>query len=149
MPELRRLAVIADNPTLCAEFYRNVFEIENVGAAKEAVFLSDGNFNLALVPAEEGATLGLGYLGFQMARLESIERKLALIRYTGRVIETHTDPEIEYEIQDPDGNRIGLCKPVPRAEPNVRIEFRSRNIVSAIPKAMASISRKKGGNVES
>jgi hypothetical protein len=30
MPELRRLAVIAEDPARLAEFYRNVFELENI-----------------------------------------------------------------------------------------------------------------------
>ncbi len=64
MPELRRLAVVAENPARLAEFYRDVFDLKNIGAAKGAVFLSDGNFNLALVPAEESTTPRIRLLGF-------------------------------------------------------------------------------------
>ena len=110
MPELRRLAVVAENPARLAEFYRDVFELADVGAVKGSVFLSDGSFNVALLPANDGPPAGLSYLGFQMARLESIEKKLALVHYSGRIAEPYGDPEIEYEIQDPDSNRIGLCK---------------------------------------
>lgn len=110
MPELRRLAVAAENPARLAEFYRAVFGLAEVGAANGSVFLSDGSFNLALIPASESPCEGLSYIGFQMARLESIEKKLALVHYTGSIAEPCGDAEIEYEIQDPDGNRIGLCK---------------------------------------
>jgi catechol-2,3-dioxygenase len=110
MPELRRLAIAAKNPGRLAEFYRAVFELESIGAEKGALFLSEGTFNLALIPAGEETTSGFSYLGFQMARLESIQKKLALTQYTGPVVETHADPAIEYEIEDPDGNVIGLCK---------------------------------------
>jgi catechol-2,3-dioxygenase len=110
MPELRRLAIAAENPARLAEFYCDVFELEKVGAEKDAIFLSEGSFNLALLPAAEGTPSGFSYLGFQMARLESIEKKLALTQYTGRIVEANADPDIEYEIKDPDGTRLGLCK---------------------------------------
>jgi catechol 2,3-dioxygenase-like lactoylglutathione lyase family enzyme len=110
MPELRRLAVAAQNPARLVEFYRTVFGLAEVGAANGSVFLSDGDFNLALIPASDSPREGLSYIAFQMARLESIEKKLALVQYAGGITETRGDPEIEYGIQDPDGNRIGLCK---------------------------------------
>lgn len=110
MPELRRLAIAAENPARLAEFYRDVFDLESIGADRGAVFLSEGRFNLALVPASERRTSGFAYLGFQMARMESMQKKLALAQYASAVVETRADPDIEYEIQDPDGNVIGLCK---------------------------------------
>jgi len=110
MPELRRLAVVAANPVRLAEFYREVVELADIGAANGSVFLSDRDFNLALLAANGVATKGLSYIGFQMARLEAVEKKLGLVHYTGTIAEPNRDAEIEYEIQDPDGNRIGLCK---------------------------------------
>ncbi len=110
MPELRRLAVAAQNPAGLAEFYHSVFGLAEVSATNGSFFLSDGSFNLALVPASESQPEGLRYIGFQMARLESLEKKLALIHYSGGIVESCGDAEIEYEIQDPDGNKIGLCK---------------------------------------
>jgi catechol-2,3-dioxygenase len=110
VPELRRLAIAAENPARVAEFYRDVFDLESIGADTAAVYLSEGRFNLALVPACEGRASGFTYLGFQMARMESIQKKLAISQYAGAVVETQADPDIEYEIRDPDGNVIGLCK---------------------------------------
>ena len=49
-------------------------------------------------------------LGFQMARFESIEKKRALAHYAGRVVEANADPEIEYEIQGPEGNGIDISE---------------------------------------
>jgi catechol 2,3-dioxygenase-like lactoylglutathione lyase family enzyme len=110
MPELRRLAITAENPSRLADFYRQVFAMDSVGGDNGVACMSDGEFNLALVPATQAQTCGFSYLGFQMARLESIEKKLALVKYHGPVIEENGDPDIDHEIQDPDGNRIGLCK---------------------------------------
>lgn len=74
MPELRRLAMAAESPDRLAEFYHDVFDLENIGTEKGAIFLFEGDFNLALLPVREGTTPGFSDLGFQMARLESIEK---------------------------------------------------------------------------
>ncbi len=58
MPELRRLAIVAANPVRLAEFYRDVFELADIGAANGSVFLSDGSFNLALLAANGSAPKG-------------------------------------------------------------------------------------------
>ena len=54
MPQLRQLVIAAEDPGRLAGFYQEVFELEKIEEAKGAVFLSDGVFNLALVP-EAGA----------------------------------------------------------------------------------------------
>ena len=50
MPQLRQLVIAAEDPGRLAAFYQEVFELEKIEEAKGAVFLSDGAFNLALVP---------------------------------------------------------------------------------------------------
>jgi predicted enzyme related to lactoylglutathione lyase len=50
MAQLRRLAIAAEDPARLAAFYQEVFELERIGDEEEAVFLSDGSFNLALLP---------------------------------------------------------------------------------------------------
>lgn len=55
MPQLRRLAITAENPVKLAAFYREVFELDQIGAEGGAVYLSDGIFNLALLPETGGA----------------------------------------------------------------------------------------------
>jgi Glyoxalase/Bleomycin resistance protein/Dioxygenase superfamily len=54
MPQLRRLAIAAEDPAKLAAFYQEVFELDQIGQVEGAVFLSDGTFNLALLPAREG-----------------------------------------------------------------------------------------------
>lgn len=109
MPELRRLAIAAEDPKRLAAFYRAVFDLEQIGDEAGAVFLSDGVFNLAFLPARMSAARGLTYLGFQTAPVESIQTKLAQTDQ-GRSVQPSASPGIEYEVQDPDGNRIGLCE---------------------------------------
>jgi catechol 2,3-dioxygenase-like lactoylglutathione lyase family enzyme len=111
MPQLRRLGIAGEDPAKLAGFYEKVFDLETLGEDKGGVFLSDGAFSLALLPATEGGPRGLSYLGFDTARIESLERKLA---HSGpgepKIIDCEPTAGIEYEIRDPDGNAVGLCK---------------------------------------
>src|SRR5262245_26207020 len=111
MPQLRRLAIAAEDPARLAAFYQEVFELERIGDEEEAIFLSDGSFNLALLPTREGRSRGLSGLGFGTARLQSIQKKLARTAEVDRsLVECDANPGIECEMRDPDGNAIGLCE---------------------------------------
>jgi len=111
MPELRRLGIAAENPGQLAAFYQEVFDLEKIDEQDGAVFLSDGAFNLALTPVREGVEPGLHYLGFEAARGEIIKEKVANTEHAARIKSWPVqDPDIEYEIRDPDGNVIGLNK---------------------------------------
>ena len=111
MPQLRRLAIAAEDPARLAAFYQEVFELERIGDEEEAIFLSDGSFNLALLPTREGRSRGLSGLGFETARLESIQKKLARTAEVDRsLVECDANTGIECEMLDPDGNVIGLCE---------------------------------------
>ena len=57
MHQLRRLAITAENPVKLAAFYREVFELDQIGGAAGAIFLSDGTFNLALLPETGDAAM--------------------------------------------------------------------------------------------
>ena len=111
MPELRRLAIGAEDPGALAAFYREVFDLEKIDEQNGAVFLSDGIFNLALVPVSDGVEAGLRYLGFEAARGEIIKEKVANTEHAKRIKSWPVeDRDIEYEMRDPDGNVIGLNK---------------------------------------
>lgn len=111
MPELRRLGIVAENPARLAYFYRKTFDLEEIGEEDGALFLSDGDFNLAFIPRREGALPGLTNLGFQMARVESIEKRLPYGQDGNQAdIQPVAALAIDHELRDPDGNRIGLCR---------------------------------------
>jgi catechol 2,3-dioxygenase-like lactoylglutathione lyase family enzyme len=111
MPQLRRLAISAEDPAKLAAFYQEVFELDPIGEGGGAVFLSDGTFNLALVAQTDSRETGLNGLGFETARVESIRLKLARIADAdASLVERGASTGIEYEMRDPDGNLIGLCK---------------------------------------
>lgn len=111
MPQLRRLAIAAEDPAKLAAFYQEVFELDRMGAEGGAVFLSDGTFNLALLPRTSGMATGLQGLGFEAAGVESIRIKLARNANADQNLsERNANTGVEYEMRDPDGNVIGLCK---------------------------------------
>jgi catechol 2,3-dioxygenase-like lactoylglutathione lyase family enzyme len=110
MPELRRLGIAAADPRRLAAFYQEVFELENIGEEKGTIVLSDGTFNLALAAAGDSDPRGFRYIGFQTARIESMEKRFAANEKALLIADSDLGPEIEHEIRDPDGNLVGLCK---------------------------------------
>jgi catechol 2,3-dioxygenase-like lactoylglutathione lyase family enzyme len=111
MPQLRRLAIAAEDPAKLAVFYQEVFELDKIGDEEEAVLLSDGSFNLALLPVRKGRARGLRGLGFETVRVESIKKKLARNTEGDQsLVECDAHAGTEYEMRDPDGNVIGLCQ---------------------------------------
>ena len=51
MPKLHRLTIVTLDPERLAGFYEQVFEMRRVPNPKgEAIYLSDGYFNLTLIP---------------------------------------------------------------------------------------------------
>lgn len=111
MPQLRQLMIAAENPAQLAEFYRQVFELEKIEETKEAVFLSDGVFSLALVREPETDKQGLRQLSFETVRVESLGKKLSRIGGAESdlaAIDSVTG--VEFELHDPDGNRVGICR---------------------------------------
>jgi catechol 2,3-dioxygenase-like lactoylglutathione lyase family enzyme len=110
MPHLRQLAIVAESTAGLEAFYRDVFDLEKIGEVKGAVFLSDGSFNLALLPEQKDRARGFCYMGFETARVESIRKRLAQSADgPASPVESTTDSGIDHEMRDPDGNLIGLC----------------------------------------
>ena len=111
MPQLRQLVIGAENPARLGDFYRDVFELDKIDEAKGALFLSDGIFNLALVPEPEPARQGLRHLSFDTVRIETIGKKLARVGMAeSEVTEVEAITGVEYELRDPDGNTVGICR---------------------------------------
>ena len=84
MPKLRRLTIVTLDPERLARFYEQVFEMRRVPNLKgEAIYLSDGYFNLTLIPNRaEGKPSGLNHIGFDVAP-DEVERLLARFEKCG------------------------------------------------------------------
>lgn len=69
MGKLRHLAIASNDPAKTAEFYKEVFEFKEVGKGADrlgdAIFLSDGTLNIAIVKFKGVDQLGRGldYVG--------------------------------------------------------------------------------------
>jgi catechol 2,3-dioxygenase-like lactoylglutathione lyase family enzyme len=111
MPQLRQVMIAAENPAQLSTFYRDVFELDQIEEAKGAVFLSDGIFNLALVPEADQNRQGIRHIGFDTVRVESLGKKLAQSDIDpASLVSVQSLSGIEFELKDPDGNLIGICR---------------------------------------
>lgn len=111
MPQLRQLVIAAEDPSSLAGFYQSVFELDKIDELKGLVFLSDGVFNLALVPEADPQKQGFKHLSFDTVRVESIGKKLAQVNIPEtELVAVQSLTGVEYELRDPDGNTIGICR---------------------------------------
>lgn len=109
MPRLRQLVIAAEDPGKLAKFYQEVFDLEKIDESEGALFLSDGTFNLGLLPESDPEKCGFRHLGFDTARVESIRKKLAHVEMAESAIsEVRSAAAIDHEFKDPDGNLIGI-----------------------------------------
>src|SRR6185436_12585563 len=115
MPQLRQLVIAAEDPGRLAAFYQEVFELEKIEEAKGAVFLSDGAFNLALVPEAEPHKQGLRHLSFETVRVESLGKKLVQAgAQESELIQVDTITGVEYEQRPVPIRHIALYTPDPQ-----------------------------------
>ena len=111
MSQLRQLVIAAEDPDNLAGFYQDVFELEKIDQSQGAIFLSDGTFNLGLLPEADPTKLGFRHLGFDTTRAESIRIKLAhLAMADGDLHEVNSLAGIDHELSDPDGNTVGISR---------------------------------------
>ena len=111
MSQLRQLVIAAAEPSRLAGFYQEVFELDKIDESQGAVFLSDGIFNLALLPEADPEKRGLRHLGFDTTRAESIRIKLANLNLADSDLqEVSSVAGIDHELRDPDGNLVGISR---------------------------------------
>ena len=83
MAQIKHIAIRTHDVAKTAAFYKEAFDLQQVGAGKNGIYLTDGRLNLAILslrPAMEGETMKLGvdHIGFEVddvnaavARVES------------------------------------------------------------------------------
>src|SRR4030095_8314328 len=80
MPKIKHLAIRTEDTGKLAEFYMNVFEMQMLHKGKDeggAIFLTDGYFNLAILPNhEQNAPNGLYHFGFEVENGEKIVERI-------------------------------------------------------------------------
>ena len=115
MAKLRHLGIRTEDTGKLASFYVDVFDMKVIHKSKEeggTIFLSDGYFNLAIIPnKDQNATNGLYHFGFEVESGEAIVEKMKKInpnklpkpRPNGR-------PYAETRGSDPDGNYFDISE---------------------------------------
>jgi catechol-2,3-dioxygenase len=115
MAQIRHLAIKTENPAKLAKFYKEVFGLEELHRPRGAdgpVYLTDGYFNLAILPnADQQSRSGLYHFGFLVENAEAVVNKIQKLdpakaprpRPKGR-------PYAELRSSDPDGNFFDISE---------------------------------------
>lgn len=120
METIRHMANCTNNNRRLARFYRLIFDMEEVWNEEQnspyAFYVTDGYFNLNCLQihqnlAEKKRNVGINHFGFQISRLQEIEKKLADLSPPIRLAKRPNDGRYtEVRIQDPDGNGVDLAE---------------------------------------
>lgn len=75
MAKIRHIAIRAEDTAKLAEFYKKGFGLKEVGRGNvtngvQAIYLSDGYINVALLPARGGQRQGLDHFGFEVENID-------------------------------------------------------------------------------
>ena len=129
MPKIRHLAIRTEDVGKLASFYMDVFDMQVLHKDKReggAIFLTDGYFNLAILPNHEqnapnggdgngdGVFVdinGLYHFGFEVESGEAIVEKMKKLNYP-KLPKPRPDgrPYAEVRGSDPDGNYFDISE---------------------------------------
>ena len=122
MAKIRHLALHTERIPELAEFYKQTFDMKEVHRGQlrdgvQAIYLSDGYINLAILPAR-GRTEGINHFGFEVDNL----KEAADVAVNNGAKQGPRDlPRdgrfAEVFVQDPMGQRIDLSQQGWRTEP--------------------------------
>ena len=85
MAQIKHIAIRTHDVEKTAAFYKEAFDLEQVGGGKNGVYLTDGHLNLAILslrPAMEGETMKLGvdHIGFAV---DDVNAAVARVKSVG------------------------------------------------------------------
>jgi catechol-2,3-dioxygenase len=115
MAKIRHLAIRTEDTGKLASFYMDVFDLKLLHKGKEeggAIFLTDGYFNLAILPnREQQSPNGLYHFGFEVESGEAIVEKMKKLNYP-KLPKSRPDgrPFAETRASDPDGNYFDISE---------------------------------------
>lgn len=126
MPKIRHIAVHVDDPDATAEFYKQVFDMVEVGPVNSPLatgwYLSDGDLNLAVLKFKseqaadrgdgKGIVKGLHHFGIWVEDKEEMGRRL---RAAGARLHVNRDPNnsasfFEEKWVAPDGTQFDISE---------------------------------------
>jgi catechol 2,3-dioxygenase-like lactoylglutathione lyase family enzyme len=111
MARIRHIAILAADPAKLSEFYKASFGLKEVarsGEKGEAIYLSDGHINLALLPARNRRE-GIFHFGMQVEDVKTAVDTALAAGATGGKAELPKDGRFaETFVLDPVGTRVDL-----------------------------------------
>jgi catechol 2,3-dioxygenase-like lactoylglutathione lyase family enzyme len=111
MPRIAHIAILAAELAKLAEFYQNAFgfkEVARSGDDGEAIYVSDGHINLALLPARNRRE-GIFHFGIQVEDVKGAAATALAAGATGGKAELPKDGRFaETFVLDPVGTRVDL-----------------------------------------
>ncbi|HEY3118205.1 MAG TPA: VOC family protein [Chloroflexota bacterium] len=108
MPSIRHIALMCEDTSAMAEFYKNVFDLHEVWRHGQAVYMSDGEFSLVLLKAREGVKPGINHWGFLVEDMDEIKRRLEENDVPPPFEKPQDGRYAELGAIDPEGNRFDL-----------------------------------------
>jgi catechol 2,3-dioxygenase-like lactoylglutathione lyase family enzyme len=113
MAKIRHIALLTRDTAKLAAFYRGSFgmkEVARSGPEQEAIYLSDGYINLAILPAR-GRPEGIYHFGFEV---ENVREAMQVAIEAGASKGTDSLPKdgrfAEAFVRDPVGTRVDLSE---------------------------------------
>jgi catechol 2,3-dioxygenase-like lactoylglutathione lyase family enzyme len=111
MARIRHIAILAAEPAKLSEFYKMSFGLKEVarsGENGEAIYLSDGHINLALLPARNRRE-GIFHFGIEVEDVKAAVDTAIAAGATGGKAELPRDGRFaETFVLDPVGTRVDL-----------------------------------------
>lgn len=125
MARIRHIALFARDENQLAEFYKTAFGLKEVfrhysegSTEREAIYLSDGYINVAILPARGDRREGIDHFGFEVDDLnEAAEAALEAGATQGPKDLPRDGRFAEVFVRDPVGQRIDLSVRGWRTEP--------------------------------
>ena len=108
MPAVRHVAIMCQDTSAMAEFYKGVFDMHEVWRHGPAVYLSDGEFSLVLLQARGDTKPGVNHFGFQVEDMEEIKQRLEHFDVPPPYGKPTDGRYAELGAVDPEGNRFDL-----------------------------------------
>src|SRR5215475_3510301 len=108
-PKVRHVAVMTKNRQKMVEFYQKVFGLEPKRGFGGAIYMSDGDVNIALIEVKrEDQQEGINHFGFEVDDLDEIKRRLKETGFNCE-IDSKSDKDSDHRIQDPDGHWVDMA----------------------------------------
>ena len=102
-PKVRHVAVMTKNRDKIVEFYQKIFGLEPKRGSGGAIYMSDGDVNIALIEVKrEDQKEGINHFGFEVDDLDEIRRRLKDAGFSAEV-DSKSDKDSDHRVQEPGG----------------------------------------------